>query len=73
MWVTWVTNNFIYIHKLKKGGITMKKYEKPTASAVNVTSTEIIATSLKYTDEGADRNIEVLTNRNRGDWGNFWK
>lgn len=51
----------------------MKEYEKPMAYEIEVTSQNIIATSLKYTDEGADRNIEVLTNRNRGDWGNFWK
>lgn len=52
----------------------MKKYEKPTASAVNVTSTEIIATSgLKYTNESADKNHQVLTNKHRGDWGNVWQ
>lgn len=52
----------------------MKKYEKPTATAVNVTSTEMIATSgLGYTDESADKNHEVLAGKNRGEWGNVWK
>ncbi|MBO5922387.1 MAG: hypothetical protein J6Q48_08395 [Bacteroidaceae bacterium] len=52
----------------------MKNYEKPAALAVNVTGIEIIATSgLKYTNESADKNHQVLTNKHRGDWGNVWK
>lgn len=52
----------------------MKKYEKPTALAVNVTSIELIATSgLKYTNESADKNHQVLTNKHRGEWGTIWQ
>ncbi len=52
----------------------MKKYERPTATAVNVTSAELIATSgMKYTNESADQNHEVLAGESRGEWGNVWK
>lgn len=51
----------------------MRKYEKPMAYDIEITSQNIIASSLKYTEENADKNFEVLSNKNRGDWGNFWK
>lgn len=52
----------------------MKKYERPTALAVNVTGAEIIASSgLKYTDESADKDREVLAGKHRGEWGDVWK
>lgn len=52
----------------------MKKYERPTATAVNVTTTEMISASgLGYTDESADKNYEVLAGQSRGEWGSLWK
>ena len=52
----------------------MKKYERPTATAVNVTTIEMISASgLGYTDESADKNHEVLAGQSRGEWGNLWK
>lgn len=52
----------------------MKKYERPIACIVDITSINIIATSgLKYTEENADNDFAILSNKHRGEWGNLWK
>ena len=52
----------------------MKEYERPTATAVNVTTIEMISASgLGYTDESADEDYEVLAGKHRGEWGDMWK
>ena len=52
----------------------MKQYKKPVALEVDVICQSIIATSgLRYTNEIADKNSEVLAGQSRGEWGNLWK
>ena len=52
----------------------LKEYSKPTAREMEVGLQGIIATSgLKYSDESADKDYEVLAGKNRGEWGNVWK
>lgn len=52
----------------------MKKYETPKACPISITAADIIASSgLDYSDESADKEIEVLSGKKRGEWGNIWK
>ena len=52
----------------------MKQYKKPVVWEVDITCQGIIATSgLRYTNEKADKNSEVLAGQSRGEWGNVWK
>jgi hypothetical protein len=52
----------------------MKQYKKPVALEVDITCLSIIATSgLRYTNENADKDSEVLAGQSRGEWGNVWK
>ncbi|MBQ8336889.1 MAG: hypothetical protein IJY44_05100 [Bacteroidaceae bacterium] len=52
----------------------MKKYQKPTFQEVELSPQYVITTSgLKFTDESADKEYEVLSSEYRGDWGNLWK
>ena len=52
----------------------LKEYSKPTAREMEVGLQGIIATSgLKYSNESADKDYEVLASKNRGEWGNVWK
>lgn len=50
-----------------------KDYLKPEFSVINIQPQTMIAESLKYSDENADKDIEVLSGKQRGDWGNLWK
>ena len=52
----------------------MKKYEAPKASPINITVADIIASSdLGYSDKSADKDVEILSGKSRGEWGNVWK
>lgn len=52
----------------------MKEYKKPTVQEIEIGLQGIIATSdLKFSDESADKDYEVLAGKNRGEWGNMWK
>ena len=52
----------------------MKEYKKPTVNEIEVGLHGIIATSsLKYSNESADKDVEVLSGKHRGEWGNMWK
>ena len=52
----------------------MKQYKKPMMFEIEIIYQGIIANSdLKYTDESADSDYEVLSSEYRGDWGNIWK
>lgn len=52
----------------------MKQYKKPTAEEIDLTPYGILATSdLKYSEESADKNSEVLSGKHRGEWGDMWK
>ena len=52
----------------------MKQYKKPVALEVDITCQSIIATSgLRYTNESAENEYEVLSGKNRGEWGSLWK
>lgn len=52
----------------------MKEYKKPTAQEMEVGFHGIIATSdLKYSNDSADKNYEVLGGKHRGEWGDVWK
>lgn len=52
----------------------MKEYKKPISIEIEITGQTIIATSnLRYTNESADRNSEVLSGKSRGEWGDVWK
>lgn len=52
----------------------LKEYIRPAAHEIEIGLLGIIATSdLKYSDESADKDYEVLAGKNRGEWGNMWK
>lgn len=51
--------------------IMKKEYIKPLMNEVEVTSTEMIATSIPV---GEDKETGVTgVNPSRGEWGNLWK
>ncbi len=50
-----------------------EQYIHPQAVVVECECNAMLAASeLKYTDESADKNLEVLSNGRRGSWGNLW-
>ena len=50
-----------------------KEYKKPVVTEIEMTGQNIIATSgIKYTQESADADSEVLSTGRRGDWGDMW-
>lgn len=52
----------------------MKEYKKPMVTEIEMSSQGFIATSgLRYTNESADKNSEVLAGESRGEWGSLWK
>ena len=52
----------------------MKEYKKPMVTEIEMSSQGFIATSgLRYVNESADKNSEVLAGESRGEWGSLWK
>ena len=55
----------------------MRKKEQDIQPQIVVVECEcnaiLAASELKYTDESADENVEVLSNDRRGTWGDLWK
>ena len=52
----------------------MKEYKKPMVTEIEMTYQGLIATSgLRYINESADKNSEVLAGERRGEWGSLWK
>ena len=52
----------------------MKEYKKPMVTEIEMTSQGLIATSgLRYINESADKNSEVLAGERRSEWGSLWK
>ena len=52
----------------------MKEYKKPMVTEIEMSSQGFIATSgLRYTNESAENEYEVLSGKNRGEWGSLWK
>ena len=47
------------------------KYVQPQTEILEVEIENIIA--LSYSDEKADSKEDVLVNKRRGTWGNFWE
>lgn len=50
-----------------------KKYCKPAFEVVELLANEMLALSIKYTNDAADKNSEVLSGEHRGDWGCIWE
>ena len=50
-----------------------KNYCRPESKAINLTTSTLLAQSMKYTNEAADKNTEVLAGKQRGEWGDIWK
>ena len=50
------------------------EYVKPLTVVVETEcNTMLAASKLEYTDEKADKELEVLSNSRRGAWGDLWK
>lgn len=53
---------------------TKDEYVKPLAVVVETEcNTMLAASKLEYTDENADKDLEVLSNGRRGTWGDLWQ
>lgn len=51
-----------------------EQYIQPQIVVVECECNVMLAASeLKYTDESADENLGVLSNKRRGSWGNLWE
>lgn len=51
-----------------------KHYVRPQVVVEEIECNTMLATSnLKYSDESADKDLEVLSNDRRGSWGNLWE
>ena len=52
----------------------LKQYIKPELVVIEMECGVLLAASdLKYSDESADMDLEVLGQRHRGTWGNLWE
>ena len=50
------------------------EYVKPLTVVVETEcNTMLAASKLEYTDENADKDLEVLSNNRRGTWGDLWQ
>ena len=53
---------------------TKDDYVKPLTVVVETEcNTMLAASKLEYTDENADKDLEVLSNDRRGAWGDLWE
>ena len=51
-----------------------KYYIKPQVVVLEIECNTILAVSnLEYSDESADKDLEVLSNDRRDSWGNLWE
>lgn len=52
---------------------TKDDYVKPQIVVIEAEcNTMLAASKLGYTDEEADKDLEVLSNKRRGKWGDLW-
>ena len=53
---------------------TKDDYVKPQIVVIEAEcNTMLAASKLGYTDEEADKDLEVLSKKRRGTWGNLWE
>ena len=51
-----------------------KDYVKPQVVVVEIECNTMLAVSnLEYSDENADKDLEILSGERRGTWGNLWE